>query len=100
MLRITVVQNSDAMTFKLIGRVAGPWSAELYGLWEEAAPLLDRRKMVLDLRATTYADAGGVRVLKAIYSQTRANVIVGARWTRYLADEVMTGATNLAELEN
>jgi anti-anti-sigma regulatory factor len=78
------------MTLKLEGRIAGPWAAELDRLWEETAPSLDKRKLSLDLRETTYADAGGIRVLKAIYSQTGATILAGTPWTQYLADEVMT----------
>ena len=100
MLRITFDQNSDTMTFKLEGRVAGPWATELYRLWEEEAPNLDRRRLSLDLCSTPYADAGGIRVLKAIYAQTRADVIVSTPWTRYLAQEVMADTKNPAELEN
>jgi anti-anti-sigma regulatory factor len=99
-LRITVEQNSDAMTFKLEGRVAGPWVAELNHLWEETAPHLDQRKLSIDLRATTYADAGGIRVLRAIYAQTGANVLAGTPWTQYLAEEITTDSRNLAEVEN
>jgi anti-anti-sigma regulatory factor len=98
-LRITVDENSDAMTLKLEGRVAGPWVAELKRLWEETAPLLGQRKLSLDLRATTYADLSGIQVLKAIYSQTGADVIAGTPWTQYLAEEITTDSRNLAEVE-
>jgi anti-anti-sigma regulatory factor len=90
MLRITVQENSNGMTLKLEGRLAGPWAAELDRLWEETAPSLAERKLSLDLRETTYADAGGIRVLKAIYSQTGAAILAGTPWTQYLAEEVAT----------
>lgn len=99
MLRITVEQNSDAMTLKLEGRVAGPWVAELDRLWEETAPRLDNRKLSLDLRATTYVDAGGIQVLKAIYSQTGAEILATTPWTQYLAEEVSANSMNVAEVE-
>jgi anti-anti-sigma regulatory factor len=99
MLRITVEQNSDSMTLKLEGRVAGPWVAELNRLWEETAPQLQKRRLSLDLRETTYADAGGIQVLKAIYSQTGASILAGTPWTRYLAEEVTTKSRGLAEVE-
>jgi anti-anti-sigma regulatory factor len=99
MLRITVDQKSDSMTLKLEGRVAGPWAAELGRLWEETAPRLDERKLSLDLRETTYADADGIRVLKAIYSQTGASILAGTPWTQYLAEEVTNKNSSLAEVE-
>lgn len=99
MLRITVEQNSDAMTLKLEGRVAGPWVAELSRLWEDEAPRLNNRKLSLDLRATTYADASGIRVLKTIHSQTGAEILAGTPWTQYLAEEVSTNSRNAAKVE-
>ena len=82
MLRISVEQNSNAMILKLEGRIAGPWAAELDRFWEETAPHSKQRKLSIDLRGTTYADADGIRVLKAIYSQTGATILAGTPWTR------------------
>src|SRR5580658_10932686 len=87
-LRITVEQNEQAMVVKLEGRIVGPWAAELDRLWEETSPALASRKLSLDLRETTYADAGGIQVLRAIYSQTEAAILTSTPWTQYLADEV------------
>jgi anti-anti-sigma regulatory factor len=88
MLRITVEENSKAIVMKLEGRIAGPWAAELGRLWEQTAPALAERKLSLDLRETTYADASGIRSLRTIYSQTGAAILAGTPWTQYLADEV------------
>jgi anti-anti-sigma regulatory factor len=90
MLKITVEENSDAMILKLEGRLAGPWAAELDRLWEQTAPSLAERKLSLDLRETTYADAGGLRILKSIYSQTGASILAGTPWTQHLAEKVTT----------
>jgi hypothetical protein len=87
-LRITVEENAEAMVFKLEGRIVGPWAAELDRLWAQTSPSLAARKLSLDLRETTYADAGGIRVLRAIYSQTAAVILTSTPWTQYLADEV------------
>jgi anti-anti-sigma factor len=87
-LRITVEQNAETMVVKLEGRIVGPWAEELDRLWTQTAPSLASRKVALDLRDTTYADAGGIRVLRAIYSQTEAAILTSTPWTQYLADEV------------
>jgi anti-anti-sigma regulatory factor len=87
-LRITVEESEATMTVKLEGRVAGPYTAELDRIWELASPTLASRRLILDLRETTYADAGGIRALRAIYSQTKATILVGTPWTQYLAEEV------------
>ena len=88
MLRITVDENPETVVIKLEGRVAGPWAAELGRLWEEKAPVVANKKLAIDLRETTFADAGGMRVLKTIYSQTGAAFLTGTPWTQYLAEEV------------
>ena len=88
MLRITVEENSKAMVIKLEGRIAGPWAAELDRLWKETTPVVAGRKLFLDLRDTTFADADGIRALKAIYFQTEATILTGTPWTEYLAEEV------------
>jgi hypothetical protein len=88
MLRITVEENSKAIVIKLEGRIAGPWAAELDRLWKETAPAVAGRNLFLDLHDTTFADAEGIRALKAIYFQTGATILSGTPWTEYLAEEV------------
>jgi anti-anti-sigma regulatory factor len=88
MLRITLEEKSDAVVLKLEGRLAGPWAVELGRLWEEQAPAFAQKKLSLDLRETTFADARGIRILKTIYSQTSAEILSGTPWTQYLAEEV------------
>ena len=87
-LRITLEEKSDAVVLKLEGRLAGPWAAELGRLWEEKAPAFAQKKLSLDLRETTFADAGGIRILQTIYAQTGAAILAGTPWTQYLAEEV------------
>jgi anti-anti-sigma regulatory factor len=87
-LRITVRQNELEVVIKFEGRIAGPWAAELDRLWSETGPTLDTRKLALDLRDTTFADAGGIRALRSIYFQTKAVILTSTPWTQYLADEV------------
>lgn len=88
MLRISLEEKSDAIVLKLEGRVAGPWAAELGRLWNEKAPDLARKKISLDLRQVTFADADGMRILKAVYSETGAAFLTSTPWTQYLAEEV------------
>ncbi len=100
MLRISVDENPEAIVIKLEGRIAGPEAAELGRLWKEKAPTLAQKKLSLDLRETTFADAGGIRVLKAIYSQTGAALLTGTPWTQYLAEEVACKNSQEADTEN
>lgn len=87
-LRITLEENPERMVVKLEGRIVGPWAAELDRLWAQTSSSVASRKVSLDLRETTYADAGGIRVLRTIYSQTDAAILTSTPWTQYLADEV------------
>lgn len=80
------------MVLKLEGRLTGPWVTELDLLWERTWPARADRKLALDLRATTYADAGGIRSLSAIYAQTGAEILTGTPWTQYLAEEIQRNA--------
>ena len=100
MLRIYFQENSNAIVIKLEGRVAGPWAAELGRLWEEKAPAVAQKKLSLDLRETTFADAAGIRVLRAIYSQTGAAILTGTPWTEYLAEEVARKNSQRADTES
>lgn len=99
MLRITVEEKPEAVVIKLEGRVAGPWAAELGRLWEEKASAVACKRLSLDLRETTFADADGMRVLKAIYSRTGAAFLTGTPWTQYLAEEVVRKSPQNADLE-
>lgn len=76
------------MVVKLEGRIVGPWVAELDRIWAQTSSSVSSRRVALDLRETTYADAGGIRVLRAIYSQTEAAILTSTPWTQYLAAEV------------
>lgn len=98
-LRITVEENEQAMVVKLEGRIVGPWAAELDRLWKETLPKLASKSLSLDLRETTYADAGGIRSLRTIYFQTHAAILTSTPWTQYLAEEITRTNDNPIEVE-
>jgi ABC-type transporter Mla MlaB component len=81
-------ESTDAVEMKLEGRVAGLWAAEVSRVWVETASRLAERKLVLDLRDVTYADAGGTALLSKIYSQTHAELRADTLWTQSLAEEI------------
>jgi anti-anti-sigma regulatory factor len=99
-LRITFEENPNAIVIKLEGRIAGPWATELGRLWEEKAPAFEKKKLALDLRGTTFADANGIQVLRVIYSQTEAAILTGTPWTEYLAEEVTRKNSQPADTES
>jgi ABC-type transporter Mla MlaB component len=69
MLRITVHDNPESLTFQLEGSLAGPWVRELEECWQST--LASQRKPVLrvDLTGVTYIDAGGKAYLVAMHRQ-------------------------------
>lgn len=87
-LRITIEEMPETMVLKLEGRLAGPWVAELDHLWAQTSSKRDGRKLTLDLRETTFADAMGIQALRSIHCQTGAEILAGTPWTQYLAEEV------------
>ena len=92
MLRITTQEDEQAIEITLEGRIAGPWVAEISRAWRETAPRLASRKLSLDLRNVTYADALGKQALRHIHAQSNAELIVSTPWTQYLADEIRTNS--------
>ena len=68
MLRITVHDNPQALTFQLEGRLAGPWLRELEECWQST--LAHQRKPILrvDLTGVTFIDDAGKACLAAMHS--------------------------------
>lgn len=75
MLRITLHETESTVEMRLEGRVAGPWVDELNRVWVETAPRLGSRRLSIDIRNVTYADAAGKRVLKSIFSHSDTELV-------------------------
>jgi ABC-type transporter Mla MlaB component len=69
MLRITVHDHSQSLTFQLEGRLARPWLRELEECWQST--LAGRRRPILcvDLTGVTSIDAAGRACLAAMHRQ-------------------------------
>lgn len=89
MLRITVQESEDAVKVVLEGRVAGPWVGELNRAWVETAPRIGSKKVSIDLKNVTYADAAGKRALKSIFSESDAELVASSMEIQDLAEEVL-----------
>ena len=89
MLRITIHEKESEMELVLEGRVVGPWVEELDRVWVETAPRLGSRKLSIDLRNVTYADSGGKRVLRSIFSQSGAELVANSLGIQDLAGDVL-----------
>jgi len=99
MLMITYQRADRGVALRLEGRAVGPWSDELARFWENTSPRLSLSKLAIDLRQLTYADFQGIKVLRNIYAQTRADLIVDSAWTKHLAEEIKSGMNDAVEQE-
>jgi len=67
MLRVTIDRAASLITFKLEGRVAGEWVAELKRAWLAAE---DRSKLIkVDLSGVTFVDEEGKKLLGRMVEQ-------------------------------
>jgi hypothetical protein len=87
-LRISIQENDKSIGFTLVGRLAGPWVAELERSWKEVASRLEEKKLSLDVRDLTYSDAGGKRVLRAMFLRNSAEFVTSNDWSHHLAEEI------------
>ena len=69
MLRITVHDNQESLTFQLEGRLAGAWVKEVEQCWQNI--LAHQRKPILrvDLTGVTFIDDAGKACLAAMQYQ-------------------------------
>ncbi len=87
MLRITVHENPQAFTFKLEGRLSGPWLRELEECWKST--LNKQREPILrvDLTGVTYIDDAGKACLAAIHREG-AELMAADCLTRDIVSEI------------
>jgi anti-anti-sigma regulatory factor len=87
MLRITVHDNPQVLTFQLEGRLAGPWLQELEECWKST--LAQQRKPILrvDLTGVTFIDDAGKTCLAAMHRQG-AEFVVADCMTKDIVAEI------------
>ena len=66
MLRVTVHDKPEALTFQLEGRLAGPWVRVLQECWRSAPARPRQRILRVDLTEVTSIDAAGRTCLAAM----------------------------------
>jgi anti-anti-sigma regulatory factor len=90
MLRITVHDNQESLTFQLEGRLAGVWVKEVEQCWQIA--LAHQRKPILrvDLMGVTFIDDAGKACLAAMHCQG-AELIAADCLTKEIVAEIRQG---------
>jgi hypothetical protein len=63
MLRITVHDAPEALTFQVEGRLVGEWARELERCWENTANIRENRSSIIDLTGILFIDAEGRSIL-------------------------------------
>ena len=69
MLKITVHEAPEALTFQVEGKLIGAWARELERSWKTALSLRSRKAPVVDLTETLYIDEEGKRVLSTLFRE-------------------------------
>ena len=91
MLKITTLIHAESTTFKLEGRLAGPWVQELERCWDSVVGTMTTHPLTIDLSAVTYVDSGGKDLLKKIHQQG-AKLIASGCLTSCIVNEIVQDA--------
>jgi outer membrane protein len=67
MLKITIHDSSEALTFQVEGKLIGAWARELEQAWKAASSVRKRKALIVDLTETLYIDEEGKRVLAKLF---------------------------------
>ena len=87
MLKITIHDGPEALTFQVEGKLIGAWAKELEHCWKTAASIRDRKALIIDLTETLYIDEEGKRVLKKLFQDGAFFRTAGAM-TSSVVDEI------------
>jgi hypothetical protein len=88
MLKITIHDDPEALTFQVEGKLIGGWARELEQSWKTSASIRDHRKaLIVDLTETLYIDEEGIRVLKKLFRDGAFFRTAGAM-TSSIVDEI------------
>ena len=87
MLKITIQDGPEAITFRVEGKLIGAWAKELDQCWKAASSIRDRKALIVDLTETLYIDEEGKRVLKKLFRDGAFFRTAGAM-TSSVVDEI------------
>jgi anti-anti-sigma regulatory factor len=93
MLRITTNNHPRILTFRLEGRLEGPWVRELEQCWRSTLDSPSRPTICVDLSGITFIDAAGKARLAEMHEQG-AQFVAGDCLTRAVVEEIVERVTN------
>jgi len=88
MLRITTNKTSPVLTFRLEGRLEGPWVRELEECWRTLLEAPSQPIVCVDLTGVTFIDAAGKARLAEMHEQG-AEFIAGDCETKAIVEEIV-----------
>jgi anti-anti-sigma regulatory factor len=88
MLKITTLTNPESTTFRLEGRLAGPWVQELERCWDSIVGTTTIHPLIVDLSAVTYVDSGGKDLLKKLH-QNGVKLVASGCLTSCIVNEIV-----------
>ena len=97
MLRITAHDKPRVLTFRLEGRLEGPWVTELEKCWRGTAADTARPTLRVDLSGVTFADAAGKAQLAAMRREG-AEFIANDCLTKAIVTEVGGDLSGVAQM--
>ena len=71
-LKITVMSSASGITFKLEGKLAGPWVSEVESTWCQARTNSGLGRITVDLSGVTFVNAEGRELLAWMYRRGAA----------------------------
>ena len=87
MLRITIQDKPRTLTFRLEGRLVGPWLRELQECWRSTLAGQSKPFLCVDLTGVTFIDAAGQACLAALHRQG-AQLLAADCLTKAVVDEI------------
>ncbi len=93
MLRITASDNPRILTFRLEGRLEGPWVRELEQCWRSMLDGARRPTVCVDLTGVTYIDAAGKARLAQMHEQGAQFIACDCATKAVVAEIVEESAT-------
>ena len=88
MLKITTQIEEGVMTFRVEGKLAGPWVKELERHWRTVASSQPTRRMRVDVSSATFIDEGAKDLLRTMHREGAQLVATGCL-NKSIIEEIM-----------
>jgi ABC-type transporter Mla MlaB component len=92
-IRVTIERrSSESVVLRIEGKITGTYVPELRRAWQELAPSLGPKALIVDLRGATRVDPSGTELLADIYGETNAEFLADTPLTKFFVEQAQQGA--------